>query len=441
MTNSAHTDRAHALLAPSAAHRWMVCPGSIVLEQGFPNTTSSYAAEGTAAHELAAWCLTHDEQPEDHLGLWVDIKAEHGNVLVDLGLDDDQQMEDNRYFEVNDDMVAAVTVYTDFVGTLSKQSKDYEIHIEQRLDGTHLHPDIFGTGDFTGYSEELRLLDVVDYKHGKGKVVEVAENPQLMLYGALTVQRFHNRPVEKIRLHIVQPRAGGKQIKSVEYDLIDVFEFEDAIVNAATAVDEAFVAMQKVDCNLIPIELWTMVSLKAGDHCKFCKALATCPAARTDALNDARAEFDVDGEMTLPDIVKMTPDEIADLLIKADGILTWAKAVQLHAHKEACEGRMPTGMKLVAKRATRKWRDEDLALTQLSQVVAKTELFEEPKFKSPAKVEKILKKKAFDQWVEKHTADGLGPVVAQSSGTNLVPVSDPRPAVKLDAASEFDVVE
>lgn len=446
MAKIAHTDRAHALLAPSAAHRWMVCPGSIVLEQGFPNTTSSYAAEGTAAHELAAWCLTNDEQPEDHLGLYVDIKSAGGNIFVDLGADDDQVMEDNRYFEINDDMVAAVTVYTDFARSLLKLSSDYEMHVEQRLDGTHLHPDIFGTGDFTGYSEELRRLDVVDYKHGKGHSVEVEENPQLLLYGALTVQRFHNRPVEKVFLHIVQPRAGGKQIKTVEYDLFDVFEFENRIQVAARKVDTAAELMAHLQSDLAEAEdcsmdLWRDTYLVAGDHCKFCKALATCPKARARTLDDARAEFSEDGEMILPDIVKMTPDELADLLVKADGILTWAKAVQLHAHKEACEGRTPTGTKLVAKRATRKWRDEELAAKQLGQVLEQSDLFEEPKFKSPAKIEKLMKKKAFDEWLSKNTHDGVGPVVSQSNGTNLVPVSDPRPAVKLDAKSEFEAVE
>jgi hypothetical protein len=438
MTKTAHSDRAHATLAPSAAHRWMVCPGSVVLEQGFPNTTSVYAAEGTAAHELAAWCLSNDEEPEEHLGLYVDIRAEHGNVLVDLGADDEQVMEDNRYFVIDDDMVAAVTVYTDFVRGLLKQSKDYEMHVEQRLDGTHLHPEIFGTGDFTGYSEELRLLDVVDYKHGKGHSVDVSENPQLMLYGALTVQRFHNRPVEKIRLHIVQPRAGGKQIKTAEYDLFDVYEFENAIVAAAGRVDEAEAALDEFNVKETP---WQNAYLTAGEHCKFCRALATCPAARANALETAKAEFDVEGEMALPAISKMTSEELADLLLKADTILTWAKAVQKHAHEEACLGRMPVGFKLVAKRATRKWRDDDLAVKQLGQVLLRKDLFEEPKLKSPAKVEKLLKPKPFAAWVEKNTHDGVGPVVSQSSGTNLVPVSDPRPAVKADAASEFEAVE
>lgn len=444
--NTSHTARKHATLAPSAAHRWMVCPGSIVLEQGFPNTTSVYAAEGTAAHELASWCLANDEQPEDHLGLHIDIKSTDGNPFVDLSLDDDIEREENRYFEITDDMVMAVTVYTEFVAALCKQSDDYELAVEQRLDGTYLHPDIFGTGDMTGYSEKLRHLDVVDYKHGKGKNVAVEDNPQLFLYGALTAARFHNRPLETITLHIVQPRSGGKAVKSKKYDLFDIFEFEDVVKKAAAAVDAAIEVAKEQNGFLIDptgeaID-WSCLYLEAGEHCGFCKAQATCPAARTNAYENAKAEFDdYDDSMTLPEITRMTPTELADTLAKADQLLAWIKAVQVHAHEQACANNMPTGYKLVAKRANRKWRDEKQAEAMLSihfENIEDDQFFEPPKFKSPAKVEKLVKKKAFETWldtVEKHTGEPA--VVKVSSGTNLVPADDPRPAVKMDGSSEF----
>src|SRR3954468_5599210 len=42
----------HAKLSPSSATRWMACTPSAVLEQSFPNKSSSYADEGTLAHAL-----------------------------------------------------------------------------------------------------------------------------------------------------------------------------------------------------------------------------------------------------------------------------------------------------------------------------------------------------------------------------------------------------
>ena len=43
---------AHAILSASGASRWMACPPSARLEQQFPQSTSTYAEEGTLAHEL-----------------------------------------------------------------------------------------------------------------------------------------------------------------------------------------------------------------------------------------------------------------------------------------------------------------------------------------------------------------------------------------------------
>lgn len=441
MTNQAHTARAHAALAPSAAHRWIPCPGSIVLEQGFPNTQSSYAAEGTAAHELASWCLSNDEEPEDHLGLWIDTRASNGNPFIDLSLDDDIEREENRYFEITDDMVVAVTVYTDLVREVLKKAKDCELAVEQRLDMTHLHPDIFGTGDATIYSESLQELHVFDYKHGKGHAVGVEENPQLLLYGVGTARRFSNRPIEKIVLYIVQPRAGGRTVKSAEYDIIDLFEFEDMVQAAAARVDDAQAHMSAANTNP---QAWQRAYLVADEHCKFCRALATCPAARAKALEMAQAEFDpIEEVMVLPDFLTFTPEQMAETLANADQISSWIKAVQAHAHAEACSGRFPAGYKLVAKRANRKWRDEAEALALLSKAgLKKDQLYEDPKAKGPAKIEKIMKPKIFAAWVSDHTdEEGNGPIVKQSSGTNLVPVGDPRPAVKLDGASEFGQAE
>ena len=446
MSTTPHTDRAHATLAPSAAHRWMECPGSIAMETPFPNVSSVYAAQGTAAHELAGWCLANDEEPEDHLGLWIDTRADHGNIFVDL-TDDEGPHEENRYFPIDDDMVAAVTVYTDFVRSLIAGKPAAELDVEQRLDMTHLHPDIFGTGDATVYIESESHLHVCDYKHGKGAAVDADDNPQLLLYGTGAAMRFHNRPLRKVTLHIVQPRAPHPKgrIRSQELDLFSLFEFEGDITTAAMLVDQArkdFAVATAVD-GRIDNSSWPTVYLKAGEHCGFCKAHAICPKARAAALELAQAEFSDTGDLTLVDFTKMPPDQVAQYLQQADQVVAHFKAFQIYAHQEACAGRMPTGMKLVAKRATRKWRDagaivDDLALAGLDDKA----IYAEPKVRSPAQIEKVMKKKVFDAFVSENTDDeGVGPVVSQSSGTNLVAADDPRPAVKADAASEFGALE
>ena len=76
----AHTTRAHARLAPSAAKRWMNCPASVRATEDLPDSTSEAAAEGTAAHELCSHCLMTGDDPATFLGMWVDIHAAEGKA-------------------------------------------------------------------------------------------------------------------------------------------------------------------------------------------------------------------------------------------------------------------------------------------------------------------------------------------------------------------------
>lgn len=128
----------------------------------------------------------------------------------------------------------------------------------------------------------------------------------------------------------------------------------------------------------------------------------------------------------------MSGEQIAAALREAEFIGNWVKAVQEFAHAEAIAGRPPPGFKLVAKRATRRWKDEAEARDRLMLEcdMALDEMMSEPEMLSPAQIEKKIGRKAF-------AAIEGDLVVKQSSGTNLVPESDPRPVVKSDGVGEF----
>ncbi len=59
----------HALLSPSAAHRWMACEASVLRAALFPDTTSVHAERGSALHEARAKYLvgTANEADTDFL--------------------------------------------------------------------------------------------------------------------------------------------------------------------------------------------------------------------------------------------------------------------------------------------------------------------------------------------------------------------------------------
>ena len=48
---------AHSIFSPSASHRILKCPPSLMLCANQPDQSSSYAAEGTCAHELCAYLV------------------------------------------------------------------------------------------------------------------------------------------------------------------------------------------------------------------------------------------------------------------------------------------------------------------------------------------------------------------------------------------------
>lgn len=422
--SEAHKSRAHAKLSPSSAHRWMNCPGSVRMSEGIPNTSSVYAAEGTAAHELAAHCLQEGSAPSNFEGMWVDIST---GKIVDAPEDTG---EENRFFEITEEMVEAVHTYVEYVSELVHRfDADQTFHelpileVEQRLDMTHLHPEIFGTGDATVYNPETRHLDVIDFKYGKGVAVEATANPQLLLYAAGAARRHHNVQIETLTVHIVQPRASHPdgRIRSYPIDLTGLFEFEGELAEAAARTDDP------------------EAPVVAGEWCRFCPASGICPVHREKVLSVAAAEFgDIGSEVKLTPPDQLSPERLGALLREADAIGNYVKAVQEYAHAQALSGNIPAGFKLVAKRATRKWKDEDEVLKVLRErEVPDEELFTAPKLKSPAQLEKFFPGKNKNE----RQAAMQDLVESKSSGLNLVPVEDPRPAVAADAASEFGAVE
>lgn len=393
---------AHAKLGPSAAHRWFACPGSINASRGIANTSGIFAAEGTAAHNLAAYCLQNGFDTERFVG---------GLVSDADVFDPDEKGEREAdpasgVFDIDDEMADAVQTYLDvcrsYAGGL------WEHDIEQRLDLSSVHKDIFGTGDFVSYHPETKALVVVDYKHGKGVAVEVADNEQLLTYALGAALRYHNRGVAEIHLIVVQPRCphAAGPVRQAKYDAVDLLEFKVRLADAAKATEAP-------DASLV-----------AGEHCKFCPAASTCETFRTAATALAEDEFSAE-------VTSLDPVRVGAILKRAGMLKDWIKRVEEYGQSEAQHGRLPFGFKLVAKRATRKWRNADEAKTYLANILEldEADIMAEPKMKSPAKIEATIGKKRAKEIA------GLWESI--SSGANLVPTEDARPELKPDAEKEF----
>jgi hypothetical protein len=385
------TPSEHAELSASSTERWATCPGSVQLSRGVPNVSTKFAAEGTAAHALAAHCLAEGEAPRDYLGQ---------TALVE-----------GYEIPFDEDLIAAVEEYVGYVSTTETMGDEGSMEQSFTPAMKKLHPKFGGSTDYVRWRASERLLEVMDYKHGAGVPVDVDDNKQLKYYalGALLSNPHWN--AETVKITIVQPRCDHEQgrIRSYTFPALDLIDFAADLVAAAKATEE-------FGAELNP-------SKKA---CRFCPANAAnkCPAIEKETQAIVSASFD------MLDPEKYSLSQIAEFLEKAPLVEARISALREFAYQRACAGETIPGFKLVDKRATRKWKDEEAAKKQFDKVPG---ALTEPELRSPAQLEKLLGKKRFG-----HYADL---VEKQSSGHTLVPVTDNRPSVATAQLTDFGVVE
>lgn len=395
--NPQHELRAHSALGASIAHRYMACPGSVRLSVGIENTTSIFAAEGTAAHELCEKCLRSDFK----------------EAALFIG---DEIVVGNHTFEVDEEMSEAVQVYVDCIKADYNRADGDILLIEHRFDLSSVHPGMFGTGDAGIYNLKSKTLRVIDYKHGKGHAVEVEDNPQLAYYGLgmINVPSLKGIAINQVELVIVQPRAAHRDgpVRRWMTDPVSLMDFEADLRAAAIATEDP-------DAPLF-----------AGEHCKFCPAAGICPALRKVAIDDAQAEF---VDVIAPDL---TGEQLAHLADRMDLIEDGIRAIRSEMFSRAQGGVKIPGWKLVAKRAVRKWGgDHEVVKGRLAfQFELSPDQIVETKLRSPAQIEKLL---------PKHERDALKElVVAESSGVTLARETDRRAeaAPKASAHDDFGPV-
>ena len=380
------TPTQHSALGASSAHRWLACPGSVKMSEGVEDVAvqSPYATEGTLAHSYAEVMIANTD--------WDKASVIGGT-------------------EVPIEMPAYIKVYTDLIKEF-QQYCDWS-EVECMFDLASLEPpvDAYGTADFVGYRAEDESLIVADLKYGTGVVVEPEGNVQLMYYavGALLAYQAagNNATVSRVRLVIVQPRAYHPDgvIREAVIDIEDLMEFSFTLIQGMHDT-------QREDAELIP-----------GDHCRWCRAAAVCPALLEKNQEIAGTDFSDDVAEVGIDPRTLSPEYVGHMLTQLDSIEHWINSVRMYAQNELERGNEIPGWKLVAKQARRKWKDEAAVLTWAQE---KSIVVIEPRILSPAQVEKRLPagSKLPEQLTEKY-----------SSGNKIARASSPLPAIT--AGSEF----
>lgn len=382
---------AHAILSASGAYRWMACTPSAQLEKQFPDEKSDYAAEGTYAHAYAELRLKRYLQR-------ISTKAYH-KKLKELEADPHYSKELVDYVE------SYVAFAAERISEAQVRSKDAVVLLEQRLDFSQWVPGGFGTGDLVIIADGI--LDVIDLKYGKGILVEAEDNPQMRLYGLGGLALFDCLyDVNTVRMTIHPPRL-------------------DSISTAERSVEAL---MNWAEQYLKPKAQMAMAGdgeFFAGEHCRFCRARATCRARAEANLELAKHDF--------CDAFLLSHDEIGDILTKADELVSWASDIKDYALDQAVNHNVKfPGWKLVEGRSNRKYSDD----CKVAEVLIKADYPEEKIFKPSellgiTAMEKEIGKKRFIEL--------LNPLVVKPPGKpTLAPESDKRPEISSTDSAALD---
>lgn len=375
---------AHAFLSPSGAPGWLRCNLKPWLESGIPDSSSSAADEGTAAHSVAADCLIKGLAPSSFLGKAV-------------------QIADNDFWVVDEDMVEHVQTYIDNIRAIPG-----ELMVEQplRIGFITGEDDATGTGDAVIINEPV--LEIHDLKYGYSYVP--ADSEQLLMYASAAVRQFSTvADIERVVCAIHQPRIGS--FPRFEISVEDLLAWE----KGARETAERIMAGPE-----------GLVATPGEKQCKFCRAKGSCPALAEKALSIVRLDdfSDLDAKIAL-----LTNDELADIAHKLDMIHDWCNGVRAEMDRRILAGQEVRGWKVVAgKKGNRAWSDEAVVGALLESHLGQKAYTK--KVITPTQAEKLLKDqfKQFQNFVTQ--ADGK-PAVVQ--------ITDKRPAISVSC--DFQPIE
>jgi hypothetical protein len=354
------------IVGGSTAKRVINCPGSVGLVQKMPPRLGGKDADmGTLCHNAMAALL---EDPS------LEVRSVLGMKY------NDQVMTEEM---IDEKIVPAMLALNEI-----DPDADMEYRVESHVNFGDLLPGVFGSADLIGRIN--RRAVVLDWKFGMGQV-DVEENDQLLFYAAAAMRtkglEWAFKDVQEIECVIVQPPAVKRWTTSVTR----VKQFERDLVAAVTTSQHSY------------------APLNAGDHCRYCPAKPICPQMTGAAERALRVQ-----------IKELDPAKIGEYLATADLVEKWIIDLRELAHQILESGEPVPGYKLVPKRAMRQWVDEDTAKQRLFGLGVEVNDMFETVLLSPAKLEKILKKRKLS------LPDDI--VVAVSSGTTIAPEGDPRPA-------------
>lgn len=353
----------HLRYGGSTAARTYACPGWVEQSKDIPKRPAGQAAiDGSMHHEVMERCQRDEVTPEQCLGL---IYKEDGVT---------------REF-TEDDLDLSNIAYNAANAVMDTLDID-ELLVEPFLQ--IIEGEAGGSIDLLGLSADKKTLMVLDYKFGRKKVKAI-KNAQLMFYALCAMRDAQTSDMFK---HLVD----------IQCVIIQPYN--------KTAVDRWRTNTSTVNTFAFGLDFTGTGGTKAGDHCEWCPAAPYCDTKRR-AVHEA----------TL-----LEPKTHNKLIVSAAMVVEvedWLKSTKEEMYLQMCRGVSVTGWKIVQKRCTRKWVDEDKAAKGIK--LPKKDMFKTTML-TPAAMEKVVKKKKVKIDLDEF-------IISVSPGTTIATDDDSREAV------------
>ena len=417
----------HAKYSPSKLPRLIRCPGSSMTHKDMGS--SSFAIEGTLCHEVTA----------DHL--------EKRNFVVDMshpivvGFTEDKRTE----------LVEAIQDCLDFSRVIIEANADAEVMIESRVSmegftrmlGCPGLKEVAGTVDLYITVPSQRRLYSIDWKYGAG--IEVwPDSEQVIAYGtAAMVDFIGSKDYDEVHLYIGQPRLySGTKFKD------KVMKPEEMLTWAMDTLAPAINICENLSNNNVTLEEWKAADGKERHNlvgsdaeifnpsekaCQWCSHKMACDYRLAQANKDAATIFAA--YTNLP--TNVTTKQLVDFRDAAKHYKAYISDIEKHIYKELMGGREVPGLKMVAGKSNRVYKDKTAFVMWSAENMPDAEIFAESPPLSPAKAETLVKRTFKGQENFKEIMKSFQELIEKPTGApTIVLEKDPRPALQNNDASE-----
>lgn len=375
----------HALLSPSAAHRWLQCPASLAQDSAQESHPGSAAYEGVKAHALAELLLKGGIPPPD----------------------------------TSPDMLGYAE---DYVGAVRGWAQGGVLLAELPVPLADVLPgDSFGTADAVAVTADGEL-QVHDLKYGH-KVVNAGYNPQLMLYarGMLPGAQMLTH-ISRVRLVIHQPQLRRVSEWVCRPEALLAFG-EQARHKAKRALRCRAVFEEQ---GALPLREYS----PQAAVCRYCRGRFTCTAREMEVMHVITGERKQMSEV-IQLIVPADGEQLARCYAQLELVEEWVRDIRAKAMSVLTEGKALPGFKLVeGRKGNKAWKDAAEAEIWLTAVVGYAQAHKPPALITPAQAQALLKSRPEGGELKEMA-------VRSPSSRVIAPQDDPRPAVSV--ADAFSV--